>query len=82
MRINNSYNMKLIRKAMIDLDLNNLEQLAKYLYISEAALRSRINGDSTVGKSDLEFMEQKLNIKFNWDEIKHVKGNYYKFYER
>ena len=80
-RVNNSYNMKLIRKAMIDLDLDNLEELAKYLYMSESALRSRVNGRSTVRRSDIEFMEQRLNIKFNWDDFINVRGNYYKFFE-
>lgn len=81
-RVNNSYNMKLIRKAMIDLDLDNLKELGEYLYLSETALRCRINGRSAVRKSDLEFMEQKLNIKFDWNDFVNVKGNYYKFFER
>lgn len=81
-RINNSYNMKLIRKAMVDLDLDNLEQLGDFLYISETSLRDRLNGKRMVRKSDIEFMEQKLNIRFNWDDIRHVKGNYYLFYDR
>lgn len=81
-RLNNTYNMKLIRKAMVDLDLDNLKDLGNYLYISETALRSRLNGDSLVTKGDLEFMEFKLNIKFDWDSIHHVRGNYYRFFER
>ena len=81
-RVNNTYNMKLIRKAMVDLDLNNIKELGDYLYISETALRLRLNGDSMVNKRDLEFMEHKLNIKFDWDSIHHVKGNYYRFFER
>lgn len=80
-RINNSYNMKLIRKAMIDFDLDNLEQLGNFLYISETALRARINGKSLVCKGDIEFMEYKLGIHFNWDDIRHVRGNYYRFYD-
>ena len=81
-RINNSYNMKLIRKAMIDFNLDNIEQLADFLYISETSLRARLNGKTMVCKSDLEFMEHKLNITFKWDEIKHERGNYYRFYDR
>ena len=81
-RVNNTYNMKLIRKAMVDLDLNNIKELGDYLYISETALRLRLNGDSMVNTRDLEFMEHKLNIKFDWDSIHHVKGNYYRFFER
>lgn len=81
-RVNNSYNMKLIRKAMVDLDLNNLKELGEYLYVSETSLRLRLNGDTLINKADLEFMEHKLNIKFDWDSIKHIKGNYYRFFER
>lgn len=81
-RVNNSDNMKLIRKAMIDFDLDNLEQLADFLYISETALRARVNGKSLVCKSDLEFMEHKLNISFDWNDITHVRGNYYRFYNK
>ena len=81
-RVNNSYNMKLIRKAMIDFDLDNLEQLARFLYVSETTLRARLNGKTDICKSDIEFMEYKLNIHFNWDDIRHIKGNYYRFYDR
>lgn len=81
-RINNSYNMKLIRKAMIDFDLDNLEELARFLYISETTLRARLNGKTIICKSDIEFMEYKLKIHFDWDEIHHIKGNYYRFYDR
>lgn len=81
-RVNNNYNMKLIRKAMIDLDLDNLKELADLLYVSETGLRARLNGRTTMCKSDIEFMEYKLKIHFNWDEIWHVKGNYYRFYDK
>lgn len=80
-RINNSYNMKLIRKAMIDLDLNNVTQLGKFLYMSESLLRAKFNGKALISRGDLEFMEYKLNIRFNWDEISHIKGHLYRFYD-
>lgn len=80
-RVNNTYNMKLIRKAMVDLDLDSVKELGDFLYISETALRCRLNGRSLVSKGDLEFMEHKLNIKFNWEDIHHVRGNYYRFFE-
>ena len=81
-RVNNTYNMKLIRKAMVDLDLSNLKELGDYLYISESALRMRLNGDSLMSKGDIEFMEHKLDIKFDWDSIYHIRGNYYRFFKR
>lgn len=81
-RINNSYNMKLIRKVMIDLDLNNMCDLAKYLFMSESSIRMRLNGECAVRKSDIVFMEQRLNVQFDWNEFTEVRKNYYLFFNR
>lgn len=81
-RINNGYNMKLIRKAMIDLDLNSMWDLAKHLFMSETSIRLRLNGGCAVRKSDIVFMEQRLNVQFDWNEFTEVRKNYYLFFNR
>lgn len=80
--INNSKNMKMIRKRMVDLDLDSIEELAEYLYTSDTTLRGKLNGRTKMRITDVEYIEARLEIKFDWNEIKILDKRWCLFYER
>ena len=79
--INDTYNMRLIRSKMAMLGITNLQELGDLLYMSEAQLRSKLNGKIKARISDLEYIEQKLEIKFDWNDIEILDKKYCYFYK-
>lgn len=70
-------NVKLIFKAMIDKNINSLEELAEMLFYSHTTIKNWFNGNYPVKDYDLKTMEKILNIKLNWNELIKVEDNKY-----
>lgn len=78
--INNDRNMRLIRSKMAMLGFTNLAELGDYLYMSEPQLRGKLNGKIKARISDIEYIEQKLEIKFDWRYISKIDNKFCLFY--